>query len=153
MRYFRRRWDEAEVVYFFATDETGLVREQVEVYDDGRVLRYDEARPSDAHGSLSDQRLDLAELAAHEIDEATYRRRGTVTREQIERGTAALVPFVGAWNLPLNPEQLDELAYAVLTHGQKVGPIDPAEWDAIDRAVRAQLEDAARRYGPQPSGA
>ena len=64
---------------------------------------------------------------------------GELTREQIERGTAALIPFVEAWNLPLNPENLDELAYAVLTHGQKTGPIDPAEWDAIDGAVREQL--------------
>jgi hypothetical protein len=67
-----------------------------------------------------------------------------ITREQIERGAAALVPFVQAWNLPLNPEDLDELAYAVLTHGQKRGPIDPAEWERIDRAVREQLEEAAR---------
>jgi len=35
MRYFRRRWDEADVVYFFATDETGFVREQIEEIDRG----------------------------------------------------------------------------------------------------------------------
>ena len=75
MRYFRRRWDDARAVYYFATDETGMVREQVEVYDDGDVLSYDEDRPSDERGSLSDQRLDLAEMAAYEIDEATYRSR------------------------------------------------------------------------------
>lgn len=67
-----------------------------------------------------------------------------ITREQIERGAAALVPFVQAWNLPLNPEDLDEIAYAVLTHGQKRRPLNPAEWDAIDRAVREQLEEIAR---------
>ena len=71
-------------------------------------------------------------------------QRGDVTREQIERGAAALLPFVEAWNLPLNPEDLDELAYAVLTHGQKQGPIDPAEWAPIDRAVREQLEEVVR---------
>jgi hypothetical protein len=52
--------------------------------------------------------------------------------------------FVQAWNLPLNPEDLDELAYAVFTHGQKQGPIDPAEWEPIDRAVREQLAERAR---------
>jgi hypothetical protein len=31
------------------------------------------------------------------------------TPEQIERGTAALVPFVQEWRLPLNPENLDAL--------------------------------------------
>ena len=77
-------------------------------------------------------------------NEAHDRSREHVTREQIERGFAALIPFVQAWNLPLNPENLDELAYAVLTHGQKLGPIDPAEWDAIDRAVCEQLEEIDR---------
>jgi hypothetical protein len=64
-----------------------------------------------------------------------------VTPEQIERGSAALAPFVQAWGLPLNPENLDEMAYAVLVHGSKKGPIDPSEWDEIERAVRAQLEE------------
>jgi hypothetical protein len=64
-----------------------------------------------------------------------------VTPEQIERGSSALVPFVQEWGLPLDPENLDEMAYAVLLHGSKTGPIDAAEYDAIDRAVRAQLEE------------
>ena len=38
------------------------------------------------------------------------------TAEQIERASAALLPFVSEWNLPLNPEDLDELAYAALVH-------------------------------------
>ena len=33
------------------------------------------------------------------------------------------------------------MAYAVLVHGSRTGPIDPAEYDQIDRAVRAQLEE------------
>ena len=50
------------------------------------------------------------------------------TPEQTERGSSALVPFEQAWRLPLNPEELDEMAYAVLKHG-------------IDRAERAQLAE------------
>jgi hypothetical protein len=61
------------------------------------------------------------------------------TPEQIERGTTALVPFVQQWGLPLNPENLDEMVYAVLKHARKTGPISAAEYDDIDRAVRAQL--------------
>jgi hypothetical protein len=78
MRFFRRRWDEEGVVYLFATDDAGIVREQVEAYDDGRVLRYDATHPSDEHGMLSDQPLDLRELAAYEIDQATY--ENSITR-------------------------------------------------------------------------
>jgi hypothetical protein len=63
------------------------------------------------------------------------------TREQIERGSSALVPFVQAWNLRLNPEELDEMAYAVLKHGRRTGPIEDAEYEEIDRAVRAQLAE------------
>ena len=63
------------------------------------------------------------------------------TPEQIERGSSALVPFVQAWRLPLDPEELDEMAYAVLKHGSKTGPIDDAEYEDIDRAVRAQLAE------------
>jgi hypothetical protein len=65
------------------------------------------------------------------------------TPEQIERGSSALVPFVQVWNLPLNPENLDEMVYAVLKHGRKTGPIADAEYEEIDRAVRAQLGEGA----------
>jgi hypothetical protein len=36
------------------------------------------------------------------------------SREQMERGAAALIPFVQEWRLSLNPEDLDEIASAVL---------------------------------------
>lgn len=48
----------------------------------------------------------------------------------------ALVPFVQEWNLSLNPEDLGEIAYAVLVHHDS-----EAGWDEIDAAVRAQLEE------------
>jgi hypothetical protein len=65
------------------------------------------------------------------------------TPEQIEPGSSALVPFVQAWRLPLNPENLDEMVYAVLKHARKTGPIADAEYGEIDRAVRAQLGEGA----------
>ena len=57
------------------------------------------------------------------------------TPAQIERASDALVPFVQAWNLSLNPEELAEIAYAVLVHHDS-----DATWDEIDAAVRAQIE-------------
>jgi hypothetical protein len=62
------------------------------------------------------------------------------TPEQVERATDALVPFVQEWNLSLNPEDLAEIAYAVLLHHDSA-----ASWDEIEAAVRAQIEDHRRQ--------
>ena len=59
---------------------------------------------------------------------------------QVERAAAALVPFVHEWNLPLNPEHLHELAYAVLVHSD-----GETSFDEIDAAVRAQINEANER--------
>jgi hypothetical protein len=62
------------------------------------------------------------------------------TQEQVERGAAALVPFVHEWNLPLNPEDLEELAYAVLRHHDTA-----TSWEEVDVEVRAQIAEWSRR--------
>ena len=61
------------------------------------------------------------------------------TPEQVERATGVLALFVPAWNLSLNPEDLAELAYAVLAHHDS-----DASWDEIAAAVRAQIADHRR---------
>jgi hypothetical protein len=58
------------------------------------------------------------------------------TPEHVERAAGALVPFVQEWKLSLNPEDLAEIAYAVLVHHDS-----DASWDEIDAAVRAQIEE------------
>ena len=60
------------MTYLFQTDAAGVVAQQVEIYDDGRVLVYDAAHPADEHGSLSDQAIDLTDLARFEIDPDAY---------------------------------------------------------------------------------
>jgi hypothetical protein len=62
------------------------------------------------------------------------------TSEQVERATGALVPFVQEWNLSLNPEDLAEIAYAVLVHHDSA-----ASWNEIHAAVRTQIEEHHRR--------
>jgi hypothetical protein len=53
---------------------------------------------------------------------------------------AALIPFVHAWKLPLNPEDVAEMVFAVLTHvGSDASSVE------IDAAVRQQLADYAFR--------
>jgi len=63
------------------------------------------------------------------------------TREQVERGAAALIPFVQESGLSLNPEDLDELAYAVLVHHDSGG-----SWEDIDRAVREQIAEVRQGH-------
>lgn len=56
----------------------------------------------------------------------------------MERAVAALLPFLHEWKLSLNPEDLFELAAAVLHH------FDSDEsFEEIDAAVREQLADYA----------
>jgi hypothetical protein len=67
------------------------------------------------------------------------------TQVEIHRGVTALVPFVQEWRLALNPEDLEEIAYAVLKHSH--GPAvdeDDVGWREIDAAVRHQIAETAR---------
>jgi hypothetical protein len=67
------------------------------------------------------------------------------TEEQMERAVAALLPYVNEWRLSLNPEDLYEMAGAVLEH------FDSEESFAmIDAAERERLADYARRHAPPP---
>ena len=56
----------------------------------------------------------------------------------MERAVAALIPFVQEWHLPLNPENLHEIAWAVLVHAD-----GDQTFEEIQAAVRAQLAEAA----------
>lgn len=62
---------------------------------------------------------------------------------QMQRAAAALHPFVRRWNLPLNPEDMDEITYAILLHARSDADID----DVVE-AVEKQIDEheaAARR--------
>jgi hypothetical protein len=63
------------------------------------------------------------------------------TREQLDRASAALIPFVQEWKLPLNPEDLDEIAYAVLTHHDST-----ASYEEIDAAAREQISQVREAH-------
>ena len=52
------------------------------------------------------------------------------------RWPGVLVHFVKAWNLSLNPEDLSEIAYAVLLHHDS-----DASWEEIESSVRTQIEE------------
>jgi len=63
------------------------------------------------------------------------------TRDQFLRGMTALYPFVAAYDLPLNPEDLEEMVYAVLKHAVGTGP-----FEQITEAVNEQIASAAAAH-------
>jgi hypothetical protein len=75
--YFKRRWDETtgdpltddwgSSTFYFETDGTGEVIRQVIVYQNGKVLKYDEDNFEDDYGGLTDQPLDLQEFNEFKI--------------------------------------------------------------------------------------
>jgi hypothetical protein len=58
------------------------------------------------------------------------------TRQEMLRALTALGPFVRRWGLPLNPEDMEELAYAVLRHAQSNDDLD-----TITAAVDEQINE------------
>lgn len=83
MRYFKRHWDEPRgdehdpwgtSWWFFEVDDEAHPVRQLQLYESGRVLRYDASHLDDAHGGLGDQPLDLEAFAAHEISAEVFER-------------------------------------------------------------------------------
>ena len=60
--------------------------------------------------------------------------------EEVHRAVAALIPFVRRWNLPLNPEDIDEMVYAMLVHTRS-----DLSADEIMAAVDRQIDDHEQR--------
>ena len=81
MKYFKRNWNETrgdqydswgKSVWFFETDNNGEVLRQIEVYDNGKVLKYDNENIEDEFGMLADQNLDLTEFNEFTIEKEEF---------------------------------------------------------------------------------
>jgi hypothetical protein len=77
LRYYKRRWDESRgdehdewglSIWYFEVGDDGFPARQLQVYDGGPALKYDEAHLDDEFGGLGDQAIDLEEFAPFEID-------------------------------------------------------------------------------------
>jgi hypothetical protein len=84
--YYRRAWDESRgdahdawgaSEWLFEVDDGGLVLRQIEIYDAGPTLRYNEERPEDEFGGLSMAPLDSAEWEPFSITVAEFERAWT----------------------------------------------------------------------------
>ncbi|MEO5892003.1 MAG: hypothetical protein ABIQ31_17280 [Ferruginibacter sp.] len=77
MRYFKRKWTESTGEsltafwgtsdYYFETDDQLNVTRQLQVFEQGQVLKYGAEFTEDDFGRLADQPLDEAEFKEHEI--------------------------------------------------------------------------------------
>jgi hypothetical protein len=81
LRYFRRHWAEnrgdrysgwGEATYFLETDGQLYPTRQMEVYENGTVLKYDSPEREDDYGFLSYVQLDAGEFAPFEITKEEF---------------------------------------------------------------------------------
>lgn len=83
MKYFKRNWDETRgdefdnwgtSIWYFETDNSGLPTKQIEVYQNGKVLKYDQLKLEDEFGRLGDQELDLNVFSEFEITKLEFEK-------------------------------------------------------------------------------
>jgi len=76
MKYYRKHWPEKRTDqyaiwghsdWYFESRPDGTVVRQVEVYENGPALRYDETHPQNEYGRLAETRLELSQFAGCEI--------------------------------------------------------------------------------------
>ena len=81
MRYYLRPWDEDRgdkfagwgvSLWYFETDDSGRVVRQVEAYENGKVLRYDEDNLNDEFGGLAEHPIDLSEFEQFAISKEEF---------------------------------------------------------------------------------
>jgi uncharacterized protein (DUF433 family) len=82
--YFKQRWDETTgeelsdswgfSTYYFETDEKFYVSRQMQMFDNGKILKYDTEYVDDKFGALSEIPLDIDEFAEYKITEDEFER-------------------------------------------------------------------------------
>jgi hypothetical protein len=81
MQYYKRHFEEIRIEksghwgtcdFYFETDQNGEVLRQVEIYENGKRLKYSEEMIEDEFGFLTDQPIDLLEFEAFTIDKNDF---------------------------------------------------------------------------------
>lgn len=82
--YFKRTFEEdrmedgenwGQCIYYLETDDTGEILRQIEVYDNGMILKYSEEFPEDDFGFLADQPIEIAEFMQFTITHTTFEKQ------------------------------------------------------------------------------
>lgn len=82
IRYYKRQWNESTggeltdtwgtSMYYFETDQQLNVIRQIQVFEEGQVLKYTPENAEDEFGILSDQQLDNDEFEEFAITEVEF---------------------------------------------------------------------------------
>lgn len=81
MKYYKRQWNEIRgdecddwgtSIWYFEIDEKGYPNKQIEKYESGIVLKYDDENSEDKFGRLSDQPIDLQDFQEFEITKEEF---------------------------------------------------------------------------------
>jgi hypothetical protein len=81
IHYFKRPWEESRgdeydswgiSVYFFETETDGSVLKQLQIYEDGHILKYDKFHIEDIYGMLATHQLDLNEFSTFAITQREF---------------------------------------------------------------------------------
>jgi len=81
MHYYKRHFEEIRIEkselwgtcdFYFETDQNGEVLRQMEIYENGKQLKYSEEMIEDEFGFLTDQPIDLLEFEAFAIDKNDF---------------------------------------------------------------------------------
>lgn len=84
MNYYKRNWNETrgdqydswgKSIWYFETDDKGVVLRQVEAYENGKVLKYDNQNIEDEFSGLADQNLDLNEFVEFSIEKEEFENK------------------------------------------------------------------------------
>jgi hypothetical protein len=87
MNYYKRHWDETTgddltdswgaSTFYFETDADNNVLRQIQVFENGKGLKYWTEFTEDNYGALSDHSLDLDDFEQYQIDKVEFENAWT----------------------------------------------------------------------------
>ena len=82
MRYFKKNWEETTgdeltddwgvSIFYFETDDSLNVLKQIQIFENGNILKYDELNNEDEFGAMADQSLEEEEFLDFEIPKEEF---------------------------------------------------------------------------------
>ncbi|MFN3773657.1 hypothetical protein [Cloacibacterium normanense] len=82
MRYFKKNWEETTgdeltddwgvSIFYFETDDSLNFLKQIQIFENGNILKYDELNNEDEFGAMADQSLEEEEFLDCEISKEEF---------------------------------------------------------------------------------
>lgn len=81
MKYYKYKWNELRgdqfdnwgfSIWYFEIGKDDFPNRQIEIYENGKVLKYSQENLDDKYGGLGDQKLDLSEFDGIECEKTEF---------------------------------------------------------------------------------